>query len=611
MLFIISAVLMFALLVLVHEAGHFLTAKALGVKCEVFSIGFGPRLLSYQWGETRYQLAAIPLGGYVKITGQEAGDEVEENETNLFHNKPLWIRIAVVAAGPLASILFPILIYFAVFLTITEDIGSRVGEVLPGSAAAEAGLKSGDLIKQIDGEPIYRWTEILTDVGSRPETPVNVVVDRMGQTLSLTLTPKKIVEHDEVGNAKERAVIGITNVLLQPVVGPRPQSPADKAGVKLGERITTLNGQPIKYMYELNAQLEEIALSGRPFKVSLAAVPSAKDDEQNGEEAPASAREVTIVPEQRGETWFVGLEPASSFIGMVEENSPAQKAGLLVGDRLVAINGEGPATWSSLVSRLRSEPEAKLDLQVERLAEVEKEIPAPAPTPTLEPADAATTAQADAVPAPAPVPTQTVRVKEPVLTTVSVTQQKEEVMGQFNQKVTQYSFGAKPAVALGQMAEFEYVDIKNIFGNAVQSAWREFAKVSLFIISVLVGLFQGNVPFDTLGGPIMIFDVAGTAAQQGLGTYLFVMAMISINLGLLNLLPIPVLDGGHLVFFAIEGLIRRPLNQRLKERVTMAGFALLMTFMAVVILNDLRRYLFPPELDSPADPQVQTDTDKP
>ncbi len=610
MLFIISAVLMFALLVLVHEAGHFLTAKALGVKCEVFSIGFGPKLLSYQWGETRYQLAAIPLGGYVKITGQEESDEVDEEEVNLFHEKPLWIRIAVVAAGPLASILFPILIYFAVFLTITEDVSSRIGEVLPGSAAAEAGLQSGDVIKQIDGEPVYRWTQILSDVGSRAEKPITVVVDRMGQELSLTLTPKIIEEKDQIGKIKKRAVIGVTNVLLESVVGARPQSPAAKAGVKLGERVTALNGQPIKYMYELNAQLDEIAQSGRPFKLSLTPAPShaEKSPDAEASQSDVQARELTIIPEKQGDTWFVGLEAASSFIGSVEEDSPAAKAGLKAGDRLLGINGSQQATWSALVSELRSSPEQPIELTVERLVEKQVEIPAPAAQDTLAPSPVPVPDQAE----PAPVlPKVTARVMEPQTVTVSVTQEKEEVMGQFKQKVTQYRFGAKPAVALGSMASFEYVEIDNLLVNAMQSTWREFSKVSLFILSVLAGLFQGKVPFNTLGGPIMIFDVAGTAAQQGLGTYLFVMAMISINLGLLNLLPIPVLDGGHLVFFAIEGLIRRPLNQRLKERVTMAGFALLMTFMAVVIFNDLRRYLFPPDLDNPSDPQVQTETDAP
>jgi regulator of sigma E protease len=350
MMLLYAAVLL-GILIFVHELGHFIFAKSLGIKVLKFSLGFGPKIIGKTYGETEYLLSAFPLGGYVKMLGEEPGEELSDADKERAYNyQPIWKRFTVVFSGPFFNLCFAVLVFFLVFMNGVPYMLPEVGEVTPDSPAARQGIMKGDRVSEVDGKPILRWDEMTKIIHTQPGREMRITIDRNGAIISLNITPEK------------------------------------------------------KVIKNLFGEDEEVGLIG-------------------------------IAPSGKTETSDQGL--AGAFV------------------------------------------------------------------------------------------------------------------------------------------------------TAVQRTW----DISRLTLLSIVKLIQRIIPADTIGGPILIFQMAGQQASQGAMSFFTFMAIISINLGVLNLLPIPVLDGGHILFLGIEAIRRKPLSEKVIMVSQKVGLVLLLSLMAFAFYNDIVRLI--------------------
>lgn len=343
-------IVVLGILIFVHEFGHFIVARRLGVGVTKFSFGFGPKLLGVKRGETEYLVSAIPLGGYVKLVGESEGDEVPEDQrARSFSHKPVRVKMAVVAAGPLGNLLFAVLVFWIVFLGGVPALTPKIGDVMPDSPASRAGLRAGDVVVRVGGEAISTWEELAARI--RRETG--------GRELSLT-----------------------------------------------------------------------VRRDGKEFTVGVA-------------------------PEIR----------------------------------------EGKSIFGE-------------------------------------------------------------KVQEPRIGIVA------------GQEIVRKKLGPVSAMF-----------------RAGKETWKLVELTALTVVKLVTRV----LPSDTLGGPILIAQLAGDQARQGISPFAYFLGLLSVNLGILNLLPIPILDGGHLLFFSIEGLRRRPLSPQARAMAQQVGLAIILMLTALVFYNDIAR----------------------
>lgn len=528
-------------LIFVHELGHFLVAKALGVKVVRFSIGFGPKLAGFTRGETEYRLSALPLGGYVKMAGEDPTQEVApEDRGRGFLEQAPWRRLAIAFAGPGMNLVFPILLYVAIGLAQNGELvaGPAVGSVAPGTPAAAAGLQPGDRIRtvMVPGEapaPIRYFSDLRDVVSPHAGQPLTFVIERAGQRLPLTIVPAAEDDSNPV-ERRTRGVIGVTPLYASALAAPAPGVPGPLQPLDL---VTRVDGKAIRHAGDLSAALAAAACApvsmevrrgtgkDRP-EVALAAVPTCTADG-----APA------VLP----------ADPTvSAYLARVDEGSPAAAAGLRRGDALTAVNGHPIRSYRDLnllAQEFKPGEPARLALLDGR-------------TVTLTPGG------------------------EPVKDELTREARTRPVLG--------FHLEDRVGLDLGALVVEELPlrrGLVEIAGLASAQLW-EVVRLTVIGIGKIV---TGDISFKTVGGPIMLFSIAAEAAEAGLGTFLFQMALISVNLGLMNLLPIPVLDGGHIVTAALEGITRRRLSLRVREAANWVGLALLLTLMIFVFGNDIMR----------------------
>jgi regulator of sigma E protease len=433
MLTIIAGIIMLGILVFVHELGHFAVAKLAGVKVLKFSLGFGPRLVSRQWGETEYMICAIPLGGYVQMLGEGSEEDQplsEEERSRSFAEKSVWRRLAIVAAGPFMNLVLPFVILPLAFmvginLPVFLDQPACVGYVLPQSPAAEAGLRSGDCVVAVGEQSINSWTDADKALLAQAGQAVVFTVQREGtsQSIAVDTTDRSAEGLQALGLAPvQEAVVGILS----------PGMPAQQAGLQVGDRILAINGEDVASWYDLKVLIQQAEGDSQQFLV-----------ERNGQQL-----EVAIVPVRSdGEDEFlIGIAPQTETV-------------------------------------------------------------------------------------------------------------------------------------------FKRFAPKEALGHGVARS-RELIELTLIFIKKMV---LGKVSSRNIGGPITVVQVAGQAAQTDLASILSVLAFLSIQLGILNLFPIPILDGGHLLFGVFELIFRRPLSLRLREMAQQVGLLFIVMLMALAFYNDILR----------------------
>lgn len=555
-----AIVLLLGGLIFVHELGHFVVAKLFRVKVLRFSLGFGPKLVGFTRGETEYQVAALPLGGFVRMAGESPEDEVTpEDRHRTFLGQAPWKRSLIALAGPGMNLLFPVLIYFAVFALQREAYSSRIGEVDPDLPAAGAGLLPGDRITAIDGQQVTYFHEIQALIAPRYERPTRVAVDRGGTPLELTVTPLKD-ESVDILERKVRGKIGVAVDAPAPLIGVSdPATPAAQAGLKTFDRIVQVDGTALRDFAHLRSLLDR---QSGPF-----AVVALREVDLGLPGASASRWEVvrtTVTPRMLPDPVmapfpgtggpprpWTGIEPEDRFVFSVKPGSAADRGGLRRGDRIDEVDGTVVPAWTSFARRLRKLAEAggRFRLTVVRAGQ-----------------------------------------KHPL----EVQLQKETWTNELEQTVTQYTLGASDDPRAISRSPAETLPYSMPLSTAAGRAFLEVGEWVRKMGLVIAALVRGDISIKTVGGPIMLVDIASRAVEAGRDQYLQAMALVSVNLGVMNLLPVPVLDGFHLAAALFEMIRRRPLPARFREIATYVGLTLLATLMIFVFKNDIFRYFINP-----------------
>ncbi|MBI4590955.1 MAG: RIP metalloprotease RseP [Candidatus Rokubacteria bacterium] len=446
---IVAFVVVIGILILIHELGHFVVARWMGVGVDRFSIGFGPVLLRWKGKgkETEYCLSAIPMGGYVKMMGEESplegGGSGMVDPAKSFSLKPLWARFLIVFAGPGMNFVLAAVIFAAVFMILGRPVlPSTLGRIRDGGPAAQAGLRTGDRITAVDGIRVAYWEDLINAIQAEGGETRHITFAREGREERTALTPARTMVRDIFGDEREIWDIG-----------------------------------------------------ARPF-------------------APAK-------------------------IGEVSPGYPAGKAGLRAGDTVVALDGVPVLSWDELAEAIHKRAGKRTELIVER---------------------------------------------DGKSLTVTVVPQPFKDRGPSGEEVEIGRIGISPAVAVSYVRSNPIVAV----GQGVLRTWD-------MTVLTAVGLWKlvtRQLPASTIGGPIQIAVVAGEQAKQGFTSLAFFTAVISVNLALLNLLPVPMLDGGHLFFFVIEGIRGRPLSLKKREVAQQVGLFLLLLLMVFAVYNDLSRIDF-------------------
>ncbi len=444
---LLSFLVAIGILVAVHEFGHFWVARRLGVKVLRFSIGFGKPLWRWRKGPdaTEYVISAIPLGGYVKMLDEREGKVAVEDLPRAFNRQPVGSRIAIVAAGPLANFIFAVFAYWLVFVLGVEGLKPVVDEVQPDTPAAVAGLRHGDEIIAVDGESTPTMNSV-----------VQALLYKAIKGESVTLRVR------------------------------------DSQGFE-----------------------RQLALSLPPV----------------GEEAgsPDILEKVGIIP----------LKPVvEPVIDEVLAGSAAERAGLRPGDRVIVIDGEPIEEWSELVERVQAHPGVPMTMVVERRGErVELEV----------------------------IP-EKVNAGEREIGRIGAAVRPPPALPESYRAVLQYS--PLPAVA-----------------EALRKTW----EMSAMTVRMLGKMLTGQASLENVSGPITIAQYAGYSAAVGLVQFVGFLAIISISLGVINLFPVPLLDGGHLLYYFIELVKGSPLSEQAQMLGQRIGVALLAALMALAFYNDIAR----------------------
>jgi regulator of sigma E protease len=536
--------LLVGVLVIIHEFGHFVAAKLLDVRVLRFSIGYGRPLFRIKGAETEYQLAVFPVGGYVRILGvDDAPDAEARDRGRSFANRPLWQRLVIIFAGPAANLILPVLIYFVFFAGHTELPAAVVGDVFEDSPAARAGIASGDTVLAVDGKSVRYWEELERAIRARGGDEVTLKLQRGARVFEKYVVPIADVVRKRDGQVSAQGRIGITRAPFVPLVGIiDPGSPAGRAGMITGDLIVNIDGRPVENWSGVAA-----GLGGGARRTNIVYL--------RGTEVPGvpqvrllEARFADLMPETRldatlGRTAYTGLENAEMFVAHVDPGTPADLAGLRRGDLITAVDGQVVKHWALLDQKLLSDPGRTWTITWRR--------------------------------------TQDGKVVE---RSAQLTQVWRKELDQYGHTVERLVLGARNDVERGQG---KLVPIDGRFGYAVSKAVERTGETIALMAAGFAGVLKGDKPSESLGGPLTMYRVASVSGEQGWDSFLLLLALISVNLGLLNLLPVPVLDGGHVVVFAIEAVRRRPLSDRARERIQSAGLALIGLITLLALTNDL------------------------
>lgn len=532
-----------SVLIFVHELGHFVWAKIFGVKVLMFSVGFGPKLLRLRGRETEYCIGLLPLGGFVKMLEENRQEPVlPEDKHRTFEAQALWKRFIIVVAGPAMNILFPVLLYVGAFLGQSEFLPPTVGVVLP-DYPAEGRLEPGDRILEVDGVRISTFAELRRAMRENPGRELRLKVFRDNAHVEVLVTPEERTEQRPLDIVERVGAIGIQPNRPAAVVGiSEVDSPSYRAGLRTFDRITEVRGEPVRTFAELELSLKDN--QGETVPVTFlrpVRVPNGLGELADLFVYESGVAALTPNPSGRDLKARTGLELAALYVADVEEGSAEWRAGLRPGDRITAVDDQVVTTWTGFVERLMASPGRPHTLTWTR---------------------------------------------DGVRHGGTLQIRQEEWIDEYGNVVPRYVLrlrGWLPTVAE------PHVGRPSLTRYALPMAVDETIDVIHFIVVGIVRIAQGKLSLSTIGGPITVYDIIGQEGAKGTAYFLWAMAVISINLGLINLLPIPLLDGGHLLFFGAEAVLRRPLPLRVREVASLLGLIIIVVLTGLALKNDVEK----------------------
>ncbi len=532
---VVPFVILLGILVFVHELGHFLVARACGVRVEVFSLGFGKKILSYKRGFTTYCISIVPLGGYVKMFGEQSVDaesiSPEDRKVSYTH-KTVWQRIAIVFAGPLMNFLFAIVVFGFIAFSGEETRSARISEVTAGSVAEAAGLKSQDMVLAVNDKQVRSYEEFqnaLTDVRNQS---AQIQVQQEGEQPRVVTVQVGSTDNPNIF-ASQKSIGSVTGILPYTkgtLVAVRPDSEAFKAGLRTGDEIVKIADRKVQAWTDLNR-----LTPGSTAEIT--AQRTSADDKKEDIKVTLTVTGADLAA--------IGLESPELYLEQIVPDSPAAKAELQRHDKILAINGQPMLAWENVLNTIKSY-DGKDALEFKILREG----------------------------------TELVKKITPQVTSQMTVMGKED---------KRYTIGIMPMANISQP---ELVTVKDGFFASIGKGYQRSWDVSVMTVMSFVRLFQGEVSHKNIGGMISIGKAAKDSYAMGLQSFLMTMGILSISLFILNLLPVPVLDGGHLVFYAIEIVKGSPLSGRKLEIAHQIGFALLMGLMVLALFNDFTKFIF-------------------
>lgn len=542
---VVYFIILVSSLIFVHELGHFLFAKAFGVKVLTFSLGFGPKILRLHGRETEYCVSLLPLGGYVKMLEESKSDLVlPEDRKRTFESLALYKRIIVVLAGPVMNLVFPVLLYFSVFVSDGPFLPPTVGVVLPDHPA-DGKLRPGDRIMSVEGEEVGTFDELRRIIAKSPGKLLRFKVFRDNKHIEVEVTVEDTIERRELDIVERMGTIGIQPSPPAPVIGvPNSESPAYRAGLRTFDLLTHVGGVPVRRFMDLDTALGENAGETLPITYLR---PVVLENALGGlaDMAVFEAGVVALTPDASGTNLFerAGIELADLYAAIVPDHSVFHRAEMRAGDKILRLDDEPVPAWSTFCERLLAEPDRphRIEYQAARDGRVRSGM---------------------------------------------IQLRREEFTDEHGQFFERYVLQLQHWIPVAPEERVSHpAPIRYAFDKAVE----ETADMTRLVLVSIVRLIQGRVSLNSLSGPITIYQVAGQEGRKGTDYFLWAMALISINLGLFNLLPIPALDGGHLMFFAVEAVTRRPLPLRARELAHLLGMAILICLMLLAFKNDVER----------------------
>ncbi|MBI2604582.1 MAG: RIP metalloprotease RseP [Deltaproteobacteria bacterium] len=553
--YVLAFVILLGPLIFVHEFGHFLFAKLFNVRVDTFSMGFGPKIYRRKKGETEYCLSAIPLGGYVKLLGQDPNEEVpKDQEHRMLSKQEPWKRFLVFMAGPLFNFLFAVVIFGTILLVGEPHVASIVERVTPGSQAYQAGFRSSDLITAVGSRVVNKFDEVQDIVSESSGKELVFRVKRKDGFHELRAIPRPTSGFSVYGEVTEVGRIdGLFAFGRYTAIGVSdPRSPAAKAELKTGDEIVTFNGAPVKSFEALSERVdEELSKTGDSKKgtvFTFGVVPHAIaywQFDRRPSPIQAATREVKLPARKLGE---LGIYSSELFVASAVKGSPAEAVGLLPGDRLVALDDYALPSFNDLRDQVQAagEKSGKFVLRFERLGKIlSREI-----TPTAN-----------------------------------------EVKDALGRDIKQYLIGVYPLFAPSEPQTFVERSFNPL--TITVEAWSRALDLTSKTIISLKKLITRQVSMGTLGGPLLIGKLAGDSLGRGLAHFLKMMALISISLAVFNILPVPILDGGHIFLLLVEVVRGKPISVRQSEVVQQLGLTLILLLLVVVMFNDISRVGLP------------------
>jgi regulator of sigma E protease len=549
---VVYFIVLVGVLIFVHELGHFTWAKFFGVRVLKFSLGFGPKIAGFTRGGTEYVIAALPLGGYVRMLGENPYDVVQgDDEQRSFSNQPLWKRTIIVFAGPAMNLIFPIGLFFVVFLGDSQTVPAVIGTVFPDQPA-DGLLLPGDRVLRVDGEDVTTFYELARHIQERPGQEIDLVVEREGERRNVTLTPFLAENQRPLELVEQVGRVGIMPHHPLALVGvTSPSSPAAASRIRTFDRIIAASRRPVERWIDLEqAMMHNDGITVPVSYLRPTRLPDALGGLVELEIYDPHVTTLTPEPGPGDPLTRAGLEPADLYVSEVRVTSTEQPIALRPGDRLMTLDGRPIRMWATLLEDVEVSPDAVHELTWRRADQLV---------------------------------TRRYRLRAARAVTGDEHDERIYVLS---------SDGRRHLATVGHLRPTvldPLVPVPSPVLYALGQAFRITAELVELTVYSVVRLVQGRLSVDTIGGPIRVFEATAEASREGALNYLSLMAFISINLGLINLLPIPMLDGGHLMFFLVEGVARRPVSVRIRQYASLVGLVLLILLMVLAFKNDIER----------------------